>query len=68
MKMRAPRHPLSVMLQTAEELSGSLEGRSYDDWATFNIPRVVHRDGNLLLPGRDRLSLPHHAESRRDEL
>jgi hypothetical protein len=65
-------NPLGILCQLcykpAEGLSGSLEGRSHDDGAAVNIPRAIDLGGNLLQSGRDRLLLPHHAESRSDDL
>ena len=52
----------------AERFSGSLEGCSHDDGAAFNIPRAIDPGGSLMQPGRDRLPLSDHAESRSDDL
>ena len=60
--------PCRLCYKPAEELLGSLEGRSHDDGAAFNIPRAIDPGGNLMQLGRDRLPLPHHAESRSDDL
>ncbi len=59
--------PCQLCYKPAEGWSGSLEGCSHDDGAAFNIPRAIDPGGNLLQPGRDRLPLPYHAESRSDE-
>jgi len=65
--------PLGISCQLcykpAEEWSGTRESRAHDDGATFNIiPHAIDPGGSLLQPGRDRLSLRDHAESRRDKL
>jgi hypothetical protein len=60
--------PCQLCYKPAEGLSGSLEGRSHDNGAAVNIPRAIDLGGNLLQSGRDRLPLPHHTESRSDEL
>ena len=52
----------------AERLSGSLVGCSHDDGTASNISRAIDPSGNRLQPGNDRLPLPHHAKSRRDDL
>ena len=50
------------MLQTCSKMTGLARSHPHDDGATFNIPRVIHPGWSLLLPGRDRLPLPHHTD------
>ena len=58
--------PYQLCYKPAKRLSGSLEGCSHDDAATFNILRAIDPGGNLLQPGHNRMPLTHHVESRGD--
>jgi hypothetical protein len=60
--------PGQLCYKPSEGRSDSLKICSHDDGAIFSILRTIDLGGTLLQPGRHRLPLPHHAESRRDEL